>query len=1013
MLKQKGIKNFGHFEQTIKQVVSIGGRLHRLLLCLSKKSFSSYFIALLSWSFFGIGYCGWWPTLSAQNIPNYEIAEVISTADGLPSNRINTIRRVNRGFLLMATERGGAIYDGYDVQIASLDPRGMVQLSGSEVAGLDVDKEENVWVATNNGIQQLNPKGTVLNTFFNVGNQQYPPLQKGKENFNDVVVGKDGAVWLVHNGFLYKWHEQQLVSIQHAVISGINRLAVNDSGTVFLANFEQLMAISAEGAVLFVLPMKTCREQFPAIFRANFKLTTHRGDVLIFSDVGTNTILTLRESGEIKQANDAAISLGQVLQAFRDYFDDNAHKRLRVFTFYADKYGILWLGTEKGVLKYLPQKEVFQTIPELTGTSCRKLHLATDGWIYGGAYSSFYFFAYQPTTKAVRTYPDLTNVYDILNLNLDTLLLTFDGRPPVLFDLQKQQVVAEASPRKMDNTYKVFVDSRDTIWFLGREDLSFSTKDRPLRREKFELALDHPFRTVNTFQKIIEAGAQRLWLATSSGLFLVNRQLEVLQHYATYQPPPYRLLGNSLRGLVQDSQGNLWIGTENGLNFLDQSTGHISKSLTTEDGLVNNFIFELLLENDSTLWIGTARGLGRYATTTKKFRKYSERDGLAHDEFNTNSYLQTADNIYLGGINGVTIIDRTENMESSTPNFNPFISRYTKFNEVDRTNRAYFFNSGHHQRITLSIEERAIEFFFGNTDFTNPQENTFTCFLEGFDTEWITLTDRNFIRYTNLPHGKYTLHLKTANADGIWSKDTWRVPVWVVRPFYEQTWFAILITFMAMAIIGGFYYVYTQQVNQRLLNRQRIAADLHDEVINSLAYARILAAELRQQVSPALEENVVRIEKLCATTADHVQDTIWTVENNHNSVEDLLWAFEDFLDERVRFQKIPVIFEKKGLSLNQQLEMLLRRNLLLIFKEAIMNALKHTHVTKLWLILDNRNEAFLMRITNEFSAKRPAIVSSERGLANMKKRAADIGGQLIVTEEKQSFEIQLLLKKRI
>ena len=99
--------------------------------------------------------------------------------------------------------------------------------------------------------------------------------------------------------------------------------------------------------------------------------------------------------------------------------------------------------------------------------------------------------------------------------------------------------------------------------------------------------------------------------------------------------------------------GSLWVGTPDGLSYLDQ--GH-AVTLTASDGLPDDNIRSLLLARDSTLWIGTGHGLARLPTAdpaqAKSIRTYTQADGLGSNVIG--SLLEDADgSLWIGTLNGL------------------------------------------------------------------------------------------------------------------------------------------------------------------------------------------------------------------------------------------------------------------------------------------------------------------------------------------------------------------------
>ena len=502
-------------------------------------------------------------------------------------------------------------------------------------------------------------------------------------------------------------------------------------------------------------------------------------------------------------------------------------------------------------------------------------------------------------------------------------------------------------------------------------------------------------------------------IATGVGLFRYKKGVGTIQTYSLSQEKAYRLSGSFVYQFIIDKQDNVWIATEDGLNYLAHQTGEITKSFSADDGLCDNLIYSLLLENDSTLWLGTDGGLSQFNITNERFINYHKKDGLANTEFNVNSYLSAKNGqIYFGGIGGLTTfksasIPNKEN-ESLT-----FITKYNKSKRKDGSIRTHFYNPQKNKQIRVAADENYIEFELSSENLINPQQNSYSYYLEGYEKNWINLGKQHKLRYTNLNQGDYTLKVKSANEDGIWSNQILAVPISVKLPYYSQWWFAVLMTFGIMSAFVLVYLGYQTQENKNHKIRYRIATDLHDDVGNSLNNIRMIAKKLIKEAPPKMERDLHRIQRMSSSAIGHVDDVIWSIDKDLGSLQHLIFVMEDYLDEVIRSRNIAVDFQKINLNVDNKLKILVRRNLLLIFKEAISNTVKHTYPSKIIIRLENVGYSFNMLIVNEFEEKQSAIHSTKRGLPNMRQRAKYINGKLTIQEQPRSFSVHLKLSTTI
>ena len=122
--------------------------------------------------------------------------------------------------------------------------------------------------------------------------------------------------------------------------------------------------------------------------------------------------------------------------------------------------------------------------------------------------------------------------------------------------------------------------------------------------------------------------ANSIWWVTLKSLWLIFFGLLMEQAYS--QSPTLTLYSlselngltdNRVTSVFQDSNGLMWIGTENGLNQFDGSAFRIFKRRTNDSaGLANNYIHSIVEDSSHHLWIGTQNGLSEYDPEKNSFR---------------------------------------------------------------------------------------------------------------------------------------------------------------------------------------------------------------------------------------------------------------------------------------------------------------------------------------------------------------------------------------------------------
>ena len=133
----------------------------------------------------------------------------------------------------------------------------------------------------------------------------------------------------------------------------------------------------------------------------------------------------------------------------------------------------------------------------------------------------------------------------------------------------------------------------------------------------------------NTVYSIVETheGAKNiLWFGThAGGLNKYDPEKNKFTHYQFNPNNPHSISDNNVRTMIVDKVGNLWIGTNKGLNQFDQHKELFTYYVPdpSKSGLTNNDVFSLCQDRMGFIWVGTyGRGLYKFDPLKKKFINY-------------------------------------------------------------------------------------------------------------------------------------------------------------------------------------------------------------------------------------------------------------------------------------------------------------------------------------------------------------------------------------------------------
>jgi signal transduction histidine kinase len=232
--------------------------------------------------------------------------------------------------------------------------------------------------------------------------------------------------------------------------------------------------------------------------------------------------------------------------------------------------------------------------------------------------------------------------------------------------------------------------------------------------------------------------------------------------------------------------------------------------------------------------------------------------------------------------------------------------------------------------------------------------------------------------------------------------DKWSSPLRynfiIERPFWQRPWF-IAAAFIVLIIMIAFPFIYRIRhllAIDRL--RQKIAADLHDNIGSGLSEINILTAvieikipeEFRDKTRIEREKISRRVEEL----TNGMSDIVWLVNPKNDSLFDLISRLSDSSTELLQNKNIRFNTHNMEQLKKIHLSMENRQHLLLLFKEAINNSLKYSNADKIDLEIEIKKGGYRISVRDNGDGFPANKAERGNGLNNMRLRASELKGRL-------------------
>ncbi len=346
-------------------------------------------------------------------------------------------------------------------------------------------------------------------------------------------------------------------------------------------------------------------------------------------------------------------------------------------------------------------------------------------------------------------------------------------------------------------------------------------------RERYAVATDDP-----VLYNAAEDREGKLWLVGNTFVGRLDRRTGEVDRYRGNPRDPMSLGGGWTQAIWIDSVGNVWLGTESGLNCLAAKTNQMRR-YTTADGLPNNTITNIQEDGQGSLWLGTNRGLSTFVNAVHlpdnpTFLNFDVHDGLQGSEFTRNASCRgQSGEMFFGGSQGLTFFDpaRTERNTHAPPIVLTDLKIFNKSVAIGTAGSPLQKTITDTSDLTLSYRDTMVTFEFAALNFVVPEKNRYAYRLEGFDRHWNEVGTQRSATYTNLPAGTFTLQVRGSNNDGVWNEEGVSLKIRVKPPFWRTTWFR---GFVGLALAGGVVAIYRRRVRQHVVSERALQVRVAD-----------------------------------------------------------------------------------------------------------------------------------------------------------------------------------------
>lgn len=418
-----------------------------------------------------------------------------------------------------------------------------------------------------------------------------------------------------------------------------------------------------------------------------------------------------------------------------------------------------------------------------------------------------------------------------------------------------------------NNVWALHVDPKNNLWIGYNANpnagLSIFNKDD----ESFIHFKNDPGNPgsliMNSVETITSDKEGTIWIGTTGGgLEKFVWQDSTFIHYKQSLFANNALSHEYVRAIHSGDDNILWIGTlGGGLNKFDYRLNKFDW-ITIDDGLPSNNVSSILEDNQGNLWMGTSKGLTKYNITSGKITTYNPGTDYKINQFLWGAEKTNSGMMHFGSLNGlISFYPDSIKQNKKTPpvkiiDFFLFGQKVSIYDEDSPLNKQI----SETDTIILNHNQRIFSFEFVALDYSASSEIQYAYKMEGLEDNWNYVGDIRYATYTNLDPGKYTFRVKASNREGVWNDKGSDILVMILPPWWMTTWFKLLFISALLAT----FFIYNRM---RLSAYKTREAELENKVNERTSQLRKVLVDLKsknekiEKQKISIEEKVILLER--------------------------------------------------------------------------------------------------------------------------------------------------------
>ncbi|MCB0668530.1 MAG: hypothetical protein KDC80_22050 [Saprospiraceae bacterium] len=951
------------------------------------------------------------------------IFKSLTIEDGLSNNEVKHIVQDRQGFIWFATGSGIDRYDGYKVvnfhpklqdstsdEKISWRPLKMViddlnnfylasdfgglmiidhkknllthlteqnsKLPSNSIYDMVWDQNENIWLATSNGISRLDLSTKKIET-----------LGKRENAINRVQVDNSRTVWFSSPGmgsYFYQPHTEKPLQFSEKAFEGIYPLS---SDSILLGGGNEIYIYKKTIAQLKVhghLPEGARISDILRDRKRNIWIGTYNQGVFYIN-----------------------ASTGKLFQFTHQPGNKQSIISEHIASLYEDKHSNIWIGTYGDGVSVISAdldqiKIVQQSTPEQnTGNSIQQIMNYQNQIVYHNGQHIYQITNDPYTGKVIISANDkMCREISAMGVFGKELLIaggcdvfSWDTNYPdalknILIDfpeLPRQRILSIAGDYP-----HIFLSSSHTNHLSGWWDIDLGTmKSMNLKDDDQPGSLSG-----NQATATLVSSTGDIWIATWDDLNLYRRGSMVVSMESVITECNCLKGGSTVLSIFEDHRGLIWFGRidNGGLVVIDPATLQ-NNCFRLEQGLPDNSVTSILQDSAHNLWLGTYRGIVKLIypddplhTSRLDIQIIDQSNGLPNSTI-WNGCTDNQGHLYFGTRDGLILIEGDQiKIKRNAPRI--LISGFHSESMISPLQPS---GSDNPEMIELNAHDKVFSIDFAIDDQYQSEFAAYNYRFANLDTQWIDINRQHSLSFPNLSPGHYELEIRSRLLNSDWSLPR-KFLFTIIPPVYRRWWFLMTVFSLTLILV---YYLQQYRINQlkkihRL--REQISSDLHDEIGSALTNIEIIGGiAVRTE-----KKNRTAYEKIITTARssnEALHQIVWNLNPTYDQVQNLVPYLANYAARTLDDSGISLKLDQDLGNRPFTLDIDRRKDLNLAFKEAINNIVRHSKATEVKILFTIRDKMLQIAIRDNGISEAMEITPGN-GLRNIEHRMSRSGGKL-------------------